>query len=215
MTGSVAHVFSDRRHGDLSVAGDPVALAGRRSGIVDAPWTWLRQVHGTAVVTVTRPGEHAGSEADGAVTIEPDAPIAVQAADCAPVLLVADGGIGVAHAGWRGLLDGVVGATADALTALGTAPHTAILGPCIRGRCYEFGGADLDRVVDRLGPAVRATTGWGTPAFDLAAGVAAACRDLGLALEDSGTCTACSPSHWSYRARGEAGRQALVAWLEP
>ena len=38
---------------------------------------------------------------------------------------------------------------------------------------------------------------------------------LGLALDDAGTCTACSPRHWSYRARADAGRQALVAWIEP
>ncbi len=64
------------------------------------------------------------------------------------------------------------------------------------------------------GPEVRATTAWGTPALDVPAGVAAACRRLGIVLDDLGTCTACSPVHWSFRARADAGRQALVAWLE-
>lgn len=209
------HVFTDRRHGDLAVGGESGALATRRAAVVDAPWTWLRQVHGSEVVVVDRPGDHAGAAADAAVTTARGAPLAVHTADCAPVLLLGDGGIGVAHAGWRGLLDGVVEATAAALAELGTPAHAAVLGPCIRARCYEFGGAELDRVADRLGPSVRATTAWGTPALDVAAGVAAACAALGIELHDGGTCTACSPVHWSYRARTDAGRQALVAWLEP
>lgn len=215
VTGTAAHVFTDRRHGDLALSGEPRALAARRAAIVDAPWTWVRQEHGTTVVTVTRPGEHAGRRADGAVTTERGAPLAVVSADCAPVLVLADGGVGVAHAGWRGLLDGVIEATVEGLAGLGAAPHTAVLGPCIRGRCYEFGATGLDRLTDRYGPGVRTTTAWGTTALDLAAGVAAACRALGLVVADTGTCTACSSVHWSHRARADSGRQALVAWIEP
>jgi YfiH family protein len=170
-------------------------------------------VHGADVVTVTQPGEGAGREADAAVTTTPGAVLAVQTADCAPVLLLADGGIGVAHAGWRGLEAGVIEAAASALTALGTPPHSAVLGPCIRARCYEFGEAELALVEARYGPGVRSTTAWGTPALDLAAGVAEACRRLGLAFDDAGTCTACSPRHFSHRARSDPERQALVAWL--
>lgn len=215
MTSTVAHLFTDRRHGDLAVAGEPAALAARRAHIAAGPWTWLRLVHGSRVVAVTRPGEHAGREADGAVTTEPGAPLAVQTADCAPVLLVADGGVGVAHAGWRGLFDGVIEATAEALAAQGVTPHTAILGPCIRARCYEFGADELERMSMRFGSDVATTTAWGTPALDLAAAVASACRTVGLRVDDTGTCTACSSTHWSHRARGEPQRQALVAWLEP
>lgn len=211
----VRHVFTDVRHGDLAVGGDQAALTARRRAVVDAPWTWLRQVHGARVVTVTDPGEHAGVEADAAVTAVAGAVLAVHTADCAPVLLVADGAVGVAHAGWRGLVAGVVEATAAALAALGHPPRRAVLGPCIRPRCYEFGGPELDLVTERYGPAVRAETAWGSPALDVAAAVAAACGSLGLELDDAGTCTACSPVHWSHRARGDLGRQALVAWVAP
>lgn len=211
----VRHVFTDRRHGDLAVGGDPATLASRRRAVVDGAWTWLHQVHGARVVTVTQPGEHAGAEADAAVTAAPGAPVAVHTADCAPVLLVADGAVGVAHAGWRGLVAGVIEATARALADLGHPAHAAVLGPCIRPRCYEFGGPELDLVVERYGPTVRAETTAGAPALDLAAAVAAACRGLDLAVDDVGTCTACSPVHWSHRARAESGRQALVAWIAP
>lgn len=213
--GAVHHVFTDHRHGDLAVGGELGLLATRRQAVVDAPWTWLRQVHGARVVTVTEPGEHAGAEADAAVTAVPGAVVAVHTADCAPVLLVADGAVGVAHAGWRGLAAGVIEATAAALVELGRPAHTAVLGPCIRPRCYEFRGPELDLVAERYGPGVRSETAAGVPALDVAAGVAAACRELGIDLHDGGTCTACSPVHWSYRARADVGRQALVAWVAP
>lgn len=215
MTVEAAYVFTDRGHGDLAAAGPADGLETRRGAIHPAPWTWLHQVHGADVVAVSRPGEHAGVEADAAVTVTPGVVLAVQAADCAPVLLLADGAVGVVHAGWRGLMAGVIEATLGALADLGAPAHGAVLGPCIRSRCYEFGPADLAAVAQKYGPEVQATTAWGTPALDLAASVKAACRAAGLGLADVGTCTACSPNHWSHRARGDVGRQALVAWLEP
>ena len=212
----VAHVFTDRRHGDLAVDGAPAVLTARRAAVRATPWTWLRQVHGFHVVHAAVPGEHAGVEADAVVTATPGVALAVHSADCASVLLVGDGGIGVAHAGWRGLVAGVIEATAAALADLGTPPQRAVLGPCIRSCCYEFGGGDLDLVAAHYGADVRSTTGSGTASLDLPAAVAGACRAAGIEeLDDAGTCTACSPQHWSHRAAGDTGRQALVAWLGP
>jgi hypothetical protein len=210
----VGWAFTDRSAGDLAVGGPPDALAARRAAVADGPWTWLRQVHGARVVTVTEPGEHAGAEADAAVTTVPGAVLAVHTADCAPVVLVGRGSVGVAHAGWRGLAGGVVEAAVDAMAALGRPAERLVVGPCIRPRCYEFGAAELDEVAARCGDAVRARTAWGTPALDVAAGVRALGERLGLAVDDDGTCTACSPAHWSYRARGDAARQAAVAWVD-
>lgn len=195
------------------MTGDPATLAAARAAIAPGPWSWLRQVHGAHVVVVTRPGEHAGAEADAAVTTVPGAVLAVQTADCAPILLEGPGAIGVVHAGWRGLVAGVIEAAATAMADLGAPPTQATLGPCIRPRCYEFGEAELAEVAAAYGSSVRSTTAAGSPALDVAAGVAEACRRLGIALADDGTCTACSPHHFSHRARGEAGRQALVAWI--
>lgn len=180
------------------------------------PWTWLTQVHGSEVVTVTRPGEHAGARADGAVTAVPGAVLAVHTADCAPVVLLADGAVGVAHAGWRGLEAGVVGATARALEALGHPPRRAVVGPCIRPERYAFGEGDLERLVARWGPAVRGRTLDGAPALDLPAAVRAALAEAGVDdVDEDGTCTAADAErYWSHRARGEAGRMATVAWLE-
>src|SRR4029453_6810882 len=57
-------------------------------------------------VHVREPGEHAGTEADAAVTAVPGAAIAVQTADCVPIGLEATGAVAVVHAGWRGLAAG-------------------------------------------------------------------------------------------------------------
>ena len=211
----MGHAFTDHRHGDLALGADPLDLAARRAAVVDRPWTWIRQVHGARVVTVTEPGQHAGAEADAIVTAVPGAAIAVLTADCAPVLLVADGAVGVVHAGWRGLAGGVVEAAVEALVTLGYPPLHAVLGPCIRGRCYEFGSSDLDQLADRYGPTVRSTTAWGTPALDVAAGIGVVCASFGIELLDESVCTACSSRHWSHRARGDSRRQALVAWIGP
>lgn len=212
------HLTTTREDGDLAVTGAEPALTARRRAVVDLPWTWLTQVHGPDVVTVTEPGEHAGVAADAAVTAVPGAALAVTTADCVPVVLVGrdDGAVGVAHAGWKGLLAGVVGRTAEAMAALGHPPVRAVIGPCIRAARYEFGAADLDAVAARWGDGVRGTTPDGRPALDVVAGVHVALAEVGVTdVADGGTCTAEDAERfWSYRARGEAGRIATVAWLE-
>ena len=45
--------------------------------------------------------------------------------------------------------------------------------------------------------------------------IEAACAEAGIGFTHTGgVCTACSPIHWSHRARGDHERQALVAWLD-
>jgi YfiH family protein len=181
------------------------------------PCTWLEQVHGADVVVVREPGAAAGSFADAAVTDRPGCSLVVRTADCAPVALLADGVVGIVHAGWRGLLGGVVEAAVAAMGELGAVSGVrAVIGPCIRAGCYEFDAPERDLVAGRLGPSVLATTMWGTPALDLAA---AACAALGAAGVDdtelAGGCTACDDTWFSHRARREAARQASFVWLEP
>ena len=180
------------------------------------PWTWLRQVHGAATVVVDHPGQHAGADADAAVTAAPGCALAVRTADCAPIVLAGERAVGVVHAGWRGLMGGVVDAAVGALRALDPAPVVAHLGPCIHAGCYEFDGPEREELVARFGPSVAATTTWGAPAVDLPAAVhaALAALDVPLATGSPG-CTACGPGWYSHRARQEAQRIATVAWLEP
>ncbi|MBI2708289.1 MAG: laccase domain-containing protein [Actinobacteria bacterium] len=216
---AVRTAFSSRADGDLRVGGDPAALEARRARLAPHPWTWLHQVHGADVVVVTRPGEHAGAAADASVTAVPGAVLAVQTADCAAVLLAdAEAGVvGAAHAGWRGLAGGVLQRTVSAMHSIGARDISAVLGPCIRVGCYEFGAEELDRVVASLGEVVRGTTMWGAGGFDVAAGVRHVLGALGVrSLDEVGGCTACDPDRWfSHRARGEVERLAAVTWIEP
>jgi YfiH family protein len=173
-------------------------------------WVWLDQVHGSDVVTVTTPGVRA--TADAAVTAVPGVPLVVLTADCAPIAIADERAVGVIHAGWRGLLAGVVPAAVEALRAVGRGRVRAAIGPCIRPSHYEFGADDLATVADRFGPAVVAETVDGRPALDLAAGVRAAFAECGVDdVRDEGACTFSDVRYFSHRRDGMTGRQAVVA----
>jgi copper oxidase (laccase) domain-containing protein len=230
-----AHLaFTDASDGDLRVPepgrDESPEVVERRRRIAPHPWTWLRQAHGGRVVEVDAPGEWCGAEADAAVTTALGAVLAVHTADCAGVLLVGDGVdpvteepvrvVGAAHAGWRGLKEGVIEATVDVMRRLGATRFTWDLGPCISPAAYEFGEADLDALCERLGEDLRATTLDGAPALDLRAGVRAALAradvDSGLGTgPDAVPCTALDEGFYSWRARRDTGRQAAAVWLAP
>ncbi len=229
-----AHLaFTDATVGDLSIsepgAPDPVSLSELRQRVAPHPWTWLRQVHGNRVVEVDAPGEFVGTDADAAVTTELGVVLAVHTADCAPVLLVGDGAdpvsgdpvrvIGAAHAGWKGLRDGVIDSTVALMRRLGATEFAWDLGPCISPAAYEFDDAELDGLCAELGPELRASTLDGTPALDLRAGVRAALVRNGVDVSSGGPkavpCTALDTGFYSWRARRDTGRQAAVIWLAP
>jgi polyphenol oxidase len=217
--GSIHVRSTTRAEGDFAIDGEPVGLAVRRRAIVDRPWVWLRQVHGPAVQVVRAATAEgiAGSEADALVTDEADLVLAIQTADCLPVMLwSAEGVIGAAHAGWRGLDAGVVEATAAAMRDLGATVIEARIGPCISEECYEFGAADLDEVAAGLGDEVRGRTATGSPALDLHRAFGVVARRAGIAAWGSdASCTACHPERWfSHRARAEAERMATVIWRD-
>ena len=150
------------------------------------------------------------------------AAVAVITADCAPVAIwTSDGIVGVIHAGWRGLVAGVIEATVAAVRSRTDDPASvrAVLGPCIGSCCYEFGTNDLDAVAAIYGNGVRATTDRGSPALDLRAGVLSALQrsdaefvnDLGSpGAPTEPACTACGSDWFSWRRNRDLGRQALI-----
>ncbi|MEW6155450.1 MAG: laccase domain-containing protein [Actinomycetota bacterium] len=207
----------DMGHGGLYATEVAPEVEQRRRAVCEHPWTWLRQVHGREVVRVARPGAGAGAVADAAVTDQAGCALAVLTADCAPVVLAGQshrgGALAVAHAGWAGLLAGVVEATVAEMEDLGATGIQALIGPCVHPECYEFGEGDLARMEERFGPSVRARTAAGAPALDLPAAVRVALARAGVtAVADAGACTACSPAWFSWRARRDRGRQATVVW---
>jgi len=169
-------------------------------------------------VVVSRPGEHAGADADAAVTMVPGCTLVVRTADCVPIALLAVGGVGIVHAGWRGLALGVVERAVATLADLGVEPTSvrAEIGPCIRAGCYEFGGPGRDAIAAVYGGGVLATTLWKSPALDLVAASTAALAAAGVGRIDVvGGCTACDTAWFSHRARADEARQASSVWLEP
>lgn len=208
--------FTAKGDGDMAdrSGSDPVVQARRRA-VVDRPWTWLTQVHGADVVVVAGPGDGAGEPADAAVSVRSDVALAIVTADCAPVAFASpEGVVGVAHAGWRGLVAGVLEATVTAMRGAGARTIVAALGPCIHAECYPFGPSDLDMVAERLGAEVRGRSAAGQPALDIPRAVRLVLRRVDVdVVVDAAVCTACSVDHWSWRARQERGRQASVVWL--
>lgn len=194
---------------------DPAALARNHAVVLTdfAPHDVLvdlHQVHGAWVVTAGADGFAAPPDADGVVTAAPGVTLMVRAADCVPVLLAdpAVGLIGAAHCGRPGLVAGVVPATVARLRELGAHDLVAWVGPSVCGSCYEV-PADMQESVAAVVPAARATTSWGTPALDIAAGVLAQLAAGGVTVHDLSRCTRESADLYSYRRDGAAaGRHA-------
>jgi YfiH family protein len=233
--GGTSVVFTDR-HGGVSeppydtanlgidTGDEPAAVAENRrrvgariggAAVDPADWAWVRQVHGAGVARV-RSAADAGAPADSLVTDREGVPLLILVADCAPVAMVAGSVVAAVHVGWRGLAAGVIEATVQELRSLGSNSVRAVVGPCISAKHYEFSPVDLDRVANRVGPAVRSRTVAGEPALDLRAGVHAALARGGVsASTDVDVCTYESTDHFSHRRDGVTGRQALIVTREP
>jgi YfiH family protein len=117
----------------------------RTIALLPAEPVWLKQVHGTRVWDADLAHSEAIIEADAAVTTKTNTVLTVMAADCLPVLISSpDGGvIGAAHAGWRGLVEGVLENTVDAMQAkiglCDAGQYLAWLGPAIGPSAFEVG----------------------------------------------------------------------------
>jgi YfiH family protein len=176
------------------------------------PVAALRQVHSAALVEVAAGGFHGSG--DALWTVSPQLALSVITADCVPVLLAAGGEIAAAHAGWRGIVAGVVPA---ALSRLGAARSevTAWIGPAIGPCCYEVGEEVAAEVRAAAGADVAHPGPRGRPHLDLGAAVAAQLRRGGVNdVRQLGPCTQCSPDLlWSYRREGKrAGRNIAFIW---
>src|SRR5688572_977640 len=149
-TGSFASLNLARTVGDSP---DAVAENLRRFaaelGVSATDLYWASQVHGADVVVLA--GAEAiedvrRTEADALVTAVSGSAVGVRTADCVPVLLgdPASGRVAAIHAGWRGVVRGVVAA---ALRAFRGGPGTiAAVGPAIGPCCFEV-GADVAEVI--------------------------------------------------------------------
>jgi polyphenol oxidase len=210
--------WTDRTDGDLAIGAVSSEQDERRNAVTDHRWVWLEQVHGDRCIDCDEVGVDAaiGAEADAVVTAQPNLALAIHTADCVPIALWSeDGVLGAVHAGWRGLEAGIIESCVQLLRTKSSEPISAVIGPSIGPECYEFGEVDLERLSAKFGPSVRALTSDGRPALDVRCGIRneLARLNVSIVFEDD-TCTSCDHQLYSFRGRGESGRQALVIWSE-
>ena len=178
---------------------------------------WAKQVHSAAVLAATAPGP--AGEGDALVTREAGLVLSVVSVDCVPIMLAAGRWVAAVHAGWRGIVAGIVAATASRLAEVGAAAPTtwtAWLGPAIGGCCYKVGPEVAERVAAASTPdAVLAWPGKAKPHLDLARAVATQLTVAGVGdLRPLVSCTHCDRERlWSYRRDGTAaGRNLALIW---
>ena len=189
---------------------------------------WLEQVHGTHVSTPQsrRAIKGAPIKADAAVSDIPNEVLTILTADCLPVLLASDDGkvIGAAHAGWRGLCNGVLENTVTAMLAL--SPHLSVanisvwLGPAIGPQAFEVGTDVLDAFTqsgkalpDQAFIALEGSPGKYFANLYLLA--KSRLNEMGIVQIEGGEfCTFTDQSHFfSFRRDGQTGRIASCIWM--
>lgn len=225
--------FTTTRHGGVSagpwqslnlaahVEDDPVAVEEnrrrlRRALAMPAEPVWLEQVHGAGVSLPDDPL----ACADAVFDDRPGRICAVQTADCLPVLFCDDDGrqLAAAHAGWRGLLAGVLEQTA-ACFAGEAGQVQAWLGPAIGPDAFEVGDEVRAAFVaeDEAATACfqrgRRKNRWLANLYALArirlarAGIERVAGGEYCTLADPGL-------FFSFRRDGETGRMATLIWRE-
>lgn len=199
------------------VGDDPAAVAENRARLrrelaLPAEPLWLTQVHGIVVA------EGQGGCADASVAFGPGTVCTVMTADCLPLLLCDRAGTRVAavHAGWRGLLAGVIEAT---VTRLGV-PGTEVLvwlGPAIGPDAFEVGAEVRAAFVAEDAAVAAAFTPspagrWLADIYALARLRLARCGVT--AVYGGELCTWSDAARfYSYRRDGVTGRMASLIWL--
>jgi polyphenol oxidase len=134
----------------------------RAVGLNERRRAWVYQVHGNRVIEFSEQTE-SGEKADAVVTRDSSRIATVRVADCVPILVASGDGKRVAaiHAGWRGIVAGVIAAAVDAMD---TRDLVATVGPCIGMEAFEVGAevvAEFDRVFNGEAPLRRESSGKG------------------------------------------------------
>lgn len=201
------HVEQNRRTLRAHLPGEPV---------------WLSQVHGIEVIDADAiAGSGAVPVADASVSATPGVVCAIQTADCLPVLFcdVAGRVVGAAHAGWRGLVNGVLESTVMAMRAKGADRIIAWLGPAIGPERFEVGQEVRDAFVAHDAAASAAFTASPMQPGKYFADIYALARQrldgAGVTrCHGGGLCTVSDAQRfYSYRRDHVTGRMASLIWV--
>jgi YfiH family protein len=180
---------------------------------------WLRQVHGTELLQIPAAQDLSPlPEADGAVTHLAGQVLVVLTADCLPVLACSRDGqhLGAFHAGWRGLLAGILEKGVAALAVPGK-EVLIYLGPAIGPEAFEVGPELRAAFVAEDPQAVSAFhegvgDRWLADIYQLAR---QRLQRVGVtAIYGGGLCTFSDTEFFSYRRDAVTGRMASLIWRE-
>lgn len=228
-TGGVSAPPFDSLNLGLSVDDDPAAVLenrGRLCAATGVPQDRLvvpGQVHGTTLAWVGELEAGRGAfdsasvirEHDGLLTAAAGLGLVVSYADCVPVVIVAVGEEGpafaAAHAGWRGMLAGIVGKAAAELS-VGRRLVGAAVGPSIGPCCFTV-DEELERRFEARFPGSS-----GAGAVDLWRCARQELESAGVpagAVSVAGLCTSSDARFFSHRRdRGATGRHLAIAWRQ-
>jgi polyphenol oxidase len=189
---------------------------------------WLSQVHGTDVAEIDpAPGSPGSKEADAVCVRQPGDGAVIMTADCLPVLFTDQKGTvaAAAHAGWRGLVSGVLENT---VSAMRRPPATVLawLGPAIGPCHFEVGdevrqaflmqSPDSTSVRQSIAKAFRPLPDSGKWLADLYALARLRLNAAGVEqIYGGGLCTVCDDQHfYSFRREAVTGRMASVICIK-
>ena len=177
---------------------------------------WLKQVHGVQVADAATAKHH--DEADAVYTDLADTVCAVMTADCLPLLFCNQQAtkVAAAHAGWRGLVDGVIESTVETLQEK---PENIMvwLGPAIGAECFEVGQDVFDAFVSVDAKAKQAFVKTDATHFlaDIYQLARLRLQKLGIEkIYGGGLCTYTDEQRfYSFRKNKTTGRMASMIWI--
>lgn len=215
MGGQSLTPFQSLNMGD-HVGDDPAAVAANRRLLQGALGLeniqWLKQVHGTECIQASSEGST--PTADACWSDELHLGCAIMTADCLPVVMTDGQRIAAAHAGWRGLVQGVLETT----LACFRNPETVSvwLGPAIGPQAFEVGREVKDAFCDQHAAAASCFVAGDSDKWlaDLYALASLRLQYAGVARISGGDYCTCSDAgrFFSYRRDGITGRQVTLIW---
>lgn len=231
--GGVSKAPFDTLNLGLHVNDDPAAVYENRARLsqalkLPADPQWLNQVHGCDVLSVSNALPEATvagapAKADAAFTRQPNKVLCVVTADCLPLVITNQEGteLAVVHAGWKGLLNGVIEASLAKFSP--TAHFHVWLGPAIGPEKFEVGldvkeafGSKNDAHLCAFVPSLTNDEKHYADIYALARQtVHSTLTTATVSITGGDRCTLSESEHFhSYRRDGAAsGRMALMAWL--
>lgn len=166
-----------------------------------------RQLHTTRVACIDTPDAPDPEGVDALVTSQPGVALAINTADCVPVLMADTSArvIAAAHSGWRGTIGHIAVATLDKMLALGATYNNikVVMGPSICPECFEVGPEVAEQFNHEFGSGhniVLTRPDWPRPHVDLRRAIAIDLIRAGIPKENIDTTTApcshCNPADW-------------------